>query len=188
VIFQPSQVSARLVLVLPFVILIVTAFGLLAVSPTAWGAAGEFGYPDSLPVIGAVIFAAPAVVYGLLAVGTVWRRTSRTFRVAPRQMLLGLIPLAMAIGLLVAYAFLVGDPDSYRGQYNTVKMRWEPLFSQSAFLTATVLIAFAAPMGLFGTATWCLYCWGIEAEGLAAPEGPDPMGEIIRTGGARRTT
>ena len=92
--------------------------------------------------------------------------------------------MALAVGLLVAYALLIGEPDSYRGEFDPVMERWEPMFSQSNFIYVTVFIAAGYPMGVFGAGVWFLYCRAIEPDGLTLPANPDPIGEIARTGGA----
>jgi hypothetical protein len=90
----------------------------------------------------------------------------------------------MAVGLLVAYAAQIGDPDSYRGEFNPVQRRWEPAWDETAFVSLTVFIACGVPMGVFGLAAWVIYFGGISEGGLASPAEPDPIGEIVRTGGA----
>jgi hypothetical protein len=184
VIVHPSQVGRRVLLVLPLAAIAIAAIGLIAVSPSAAGAGREFRYPDNLPVFGGIIFATPSLLFGLITLTKVWRRTSVAVLVAPRRTLLGLLPLSMAIALIAAYALLMGDPDSYRGEFNPVQWRWEPMFPQSTFVQVSIFIAIGYPMGVLGAGVWFLYCQGIAVYGLAEPETPDPIGEIARTGGA----
>ena len=79
---------------------------------------------------------------------------------------------------------LIGEPDSYRGEFNPVQWRWEPMFPESTFVQVSIFIAIGYPMGILGVGAWFLYCQGIAPYGITEPKAPDPIGEIARTGGA----
>ena len=174
----------RLALCFPFALLALVALVLVVVSAGAWGAASEVRYPDALPTIGGLIFALPTLLFSVVAGYLVWRRTGDSFRIAPRRLLLGLLPILMAVGLQLSYALVIGDTEWYRGGFDAVKQRWNPQFEPKAFIAVTVCIAVAAPMGVFAAAAWWFYYRAISVAGLREPEGEDPIGEIARTGGA----
>jgi hypothetical protein len=193
VIFQPSQTAVRLLLCLPVVALLGASIALVAASPSASGAAREFGYSDFLPVIGGVIFALPTLMFALVATAMTWRRTRAKFRLAGRRMALGLVPIAASIALLISYTAIVDNPDTYRGpgilvadppSYTSVHWRWEPMLAEDGFIWITVFLAVGMPMGVLNLTTWLLYVRAIGPAGTAEPKAPDPVGEILRTGGA----
>lgn len=179
-IISPNATNLRLMLIAPFLLAALLGLALILTSLMAFGAADEFGYPSWAPVVGGLIYALPvsagAVFFGL----GVMRRTARPFRLQWLRLLGGVVCLAGVIALTASYALLVSDPSSYRGEFDPVTQKYEPLFDIKAFLWLTVLMATTFPNGGLAVAIKVLYLDAIKPAGLAAPAGSDPIGELMR--------
>jgi hypothetical protein len=171
----------RVALVSPFLFSMAACLLLMAVALTAFGAGDEVGYPAWAPPAGAYLYAVPVFPGSAVFAAAVWGRTFRDFRLQRWRALAGLMAILVVIAITIAYAALINEPDSYRGQFDERTQRWEPNLTLESFLSFSLLMAVFFPCGGLAVIIKVLYLDAIQAVGRALPEGVDPIGEILRT-------
>jgi hypothetical protein len=177
---QPVDARLRLILLLPFIVLVGSSAVLAIAALLASGAAEEVRYPDNLPVYAGLLAAMPSTIFGLAAITVVWKRTADRFQVRTTRLLFGLIVVASAVAMLLAYAFIVGDPDHYKGDFNNAAQEWDPRVpTAGSYLALIAGVATFFPMGALAFLAKYLYIDAIEPGQLDRPEGRDPIGSIM---------
>ena len=177
---EPNELLLRRLLAAPFVLLVATAILLGVRSLFAGGAADELGYPHNLPVAAGLLAAAPAIAFGVFAAAAVWTTTDGAFRIQTPRLWAGLLSIAAGSGLLLAYVFIVGNPEHYKGAFNPVTQQWDPAFDSYGQYLFTVLgVATTFPLGALAVVAKYFYVDSIQPAKLDEPEGIDPIGEIM---------
>ena len=165
----------------PCIVLVLSSLTLVVAALGASGAASIVRYPDNLPVYAGLLAAAPPALFGLVATWAIWLRTFKPFQLRTLRMLLGFPAILAAIVLVFAYAFIVDDPDHYKGQFNNAAQEWDPRVpNPGSYIALIVGVATLFPMGALGVTAKYLYVDGIEGGRLDAPEGYDPIGIMLR--------
>jgi hypothetical protein len=182
---SPEQRKLRLALMAPFIAIILAALVLVVAAFNAWGAAQDVGYPDSAPTIGGLIFTIPTLVAASFFARQVWLRTFQPYRLKPWRLALGLAAVLGGLALTVAYAFLVGDPESYHGAIDPVTKEWTPNFTLDWFFILTVTMAIFFPMAGVWFFAKVAYLDAIEPLGRAEVQGPDAIGQLMRESSLR---
>ncbi len=170
----------RALILLPLVVLLASSLVLAIAGIAASGAASVVRYPDNVPVYAGLFAAVPSMLFGLVALAIVWKRTSRPFAVRVPKVVGGLVGILAVVAMLLAYAVLVGDPDHYKGQFNNATQEWEPSFdTYRQYLAAIFGVATTVPMGVLGIIIKIFYIDSIQVPQLDQPEGLDPIGSIM---------
>ncbi len=176
---------ARLLIVAPFMATALAALTLAVSAVAASGAAEEFGYPDWAPTAGGLLFAVPTFCAAAFYARAVWLRTYGPFRLRFLRLAPGTAAVLGGFVLTAAYAVVVGDPDTYRGEFDRNTGEWNPMYSLESFLGLTLLVATVFPMAGVWFFAKVAYLDAIEPLGLEEVEGPDPMGQMIREASQR---
>ncbi len=169
---------------LPFAVYGGSALALIAASFSARGVADSVGYPAWAPTAGGILFAVPNLLFAILLATLTWRHTSAPYRVAPRRLAIGLLGIAAATALTVAYAFSIHNISSYQGAFNTVTNKYDPAWSLKYFIAASFLLGAVWPCGvlaLFGKFGYVDGLRRIEKR----PAGPDAIGQMLAERGPR---
>ena len=179
-----SSRRVRILLLAPFIVLVVAGLVLIVAALGAAGAAAEVRYPDNLPVYAGLVAAAPALVFGVVACLIVWARTFGPFEVKPLRLVGGLAAILAAAAMIAAYAFIVGDPEHYKGEFDNLTQQWEPRVpTAGSYLTLVLGVATFFPMGALAVMAKYLYIDAIQQAKLDRPEGFDPIGIMLGTQG-----
>ena len=176
----PTETRLRLLLSLPFILLVGSSVVLAIAALSASGAAEEVRYPDNLPVFAGLLAATPSAIFGVAAIIMVWNRTAARFQVRATRLLFGLVAIAAAVAMLLAYTVIVGDPGHYKGEFNNVTQEWDPRVPTSGSYVALIAgVSTFFPMGALAFMAKYLYIDAIEPGQLDRPEGRDPIGTIM---------
>ena len=181
-VFDPRQGRTRSIVVLPFALITVVAVILSLASLTAWGSADEVGYPSWLPTFGGVVVSLPILALAPLLGWLTWRRTSLPFRLAVGYLVPALVILGACCGLILIYAATIADAASYRSDTpDPITGAFKPLFEADTFRSASILLAVFFTVFLLVLPSRFLYWSAFPPARRDDVEGPDPMGEIMKS-------
>jgi hypothetical protein len=176
--------KVRFVVMLPFTAVLVSGAGLLIAAAGSYGVADHVGYGSWVPPAGGLILALPLILAAFICGAIVWDVTSRLFRLTPLRLAPGWLYFAVLAAMQVAYILTIDNPTSYEGRYDPLTGRWEPNFTLETFLAASVGLSLVL-LAMAYLAMRFSYLPGVQRPGLAAPEGVDPIGALIRERTAR---
>ena len=159
---------------------VVTAFALTVKSILAKGAADGVGYHPWTPVAGGLIFAAPLLIAGIVALVGVWQRTRHPYLVRKPHIYVGALGLIVWIAIGLAYVVLVGGHTTYEGPFNPVTQKFDPQFSEQSFILMSLGISLFYPTGVSMLALKYLFLDSIIEPPRQTVEGLDPVGTIAR--------
>jgi hypothetical protein len=170
---------ARIAILTPPLLLLISGLGMAAVAPFAWGAGSGADLPDWMPAVSGALFALPAVWVGLSTVRESLRRMSGGFSVFHLQLACGLFLFFILALVEVALTARIADPATYDSLRNgDDSLKTTPL---SFFLVTLVSTAFASAWLSVGA---YLYGQGITSEKAMrferAWDEPDVMEDFLR--------
>lgn len=175
---SPTQLMA------PLVTLLVASVVLAIAGVFAWGAAAEVTSQDWLPTFGAAFVAGFILVGTLYCVQGLRERTSRPYHVRSPQVVVGAAACLLLAGFALLSAAQVGNSDNYTrrfdGEPNVVNGFEDPSFEVPGFVISIVVICFPGPVSWLLYAIKRFYVDAVE-EVSTEVEGPDPMGQIMKT-------